>query len=295
MTVLQLSSPPTVEEQKAPRWAALSRHISRERIHMQPDQGQGSQPHHSPNGGQQGSQAVGARYAAPAPGRNGSHPAPQASQPSGSGSSAAATDRKVFRLPGAVVAWWAWIVVAMFCLIDMAATGPNHTSAEIAVALLLVTGVMYACALRPKVVTDAVGITVQNPLRDHRVPWGSVTSVDSAESVRIHTVRPPGAKREKVIHSWALYAQRRSRIKMEMMQQGPRRLPRSPFAADSTASSENKEPAALLMAKQLDEMAKDARERGVPGGPAISTWSWWSAAAIVAPAIALVLVITLTH
>ena len=261
---------------------------------MQPDQGQGSQAHHSPNGGQQGSQAVGAQYATQPPGRNGSHPAPPGSPPSGS-STAAASERQVFRLPGAVVAWWAWIAVAVFCLIDMAATGPNHTSAEIAVALLLVTGVMYACALRPKVVTDAAGITVQNPLRDHRVPWGSVTSVDSAESVRIHTERGPGAKRQKVIHSWALYAQRRSRIRMEMMQQGPRRLPRSPYAADSGASSQSKTPAAQLMAKQLDEMAKDARTRGLPGGPAVVTWCWWSAAAIVAPAIALVLVITLTH
>jgi Bacterial PH domain len=259
---------------------------------MQPDPGQGSQSQHSPNGGQQGSQAVGAQYTAQAPGHNGSHPAPQGSQASGA---SAAAERKVFRLPGAIVAWWAWIVVAVFCLIDMAATGPNHTSAEIALALVLVTGVMYACALRPRVVTDAAGITVHNPLRDHRIPWGSVTSVDSAESVRVHADGGPGAKREKVVHSWALYAQRRNRIRAEMMRQGPRRLPRSPYSPDPNTSSQTKEPAAQLMARQLDEMAKDARARGVPGGPAVVTWYWRSAVAIVAPAIALVLVITLTH
>lgn len=260
---------------------------------MQPDQGQDSAAHDGQNGGQEG-QAVGAQYAAHAPGHNGSQPAPQASQATGGGA-AGPSERQVFRLPGAIVAWWAWIVVAVFSLIDMAVTGRNHTSAEIAVALLLVTGVMYACALRPKVVTDSEGITVQNPLRDHRVRWGSVTSVDLAESVRVHADRGPGAKREKVIHSWALYAHRRSRIRTEMMRQSPRRLPRSPFSADSSASSDSKVPTAQIMAKQLDELARDARQRGVPGGLPVATWSWWSIAGIIVPAIALVLVITVTH
>jgi hypothetical protein len=259
---------------------------------MQPDQG--SAAHGSQNGGQPGRQGVGARYAAPAPGHNGSHPAPQGKQPAG-GRQADASERTVFRLPGATFAWWAWIVVAVASLTDIAFTGRDHTSAEIAVAVLLVTGVMYACALRPKVITDSAGITVQNPLREHRVPWGSVTSIDLVESVRVHAARGSGAKREKVIHSWALYAQRRNKIRMEMMQQGPRRLPRSSFSPDSTASAESRVQAAQVMAKQLNELANDARERGVPGGPPVATWSWWSVAAIVAPAVALVLVITLIH
>jgi len=212
-----------------------------------------------------------------------------------SGTAAAASERKVFRLPGAVIAWWAWVVVAVFCLIDMAITGRDHTSAEIAVTVALVTGVMYACALRPRVVTDSAGITVQNPLRDHRIPWGSVTDIDLAESVRVHTERQPGAKRAKVVHSWALYSQPRSKIRMEMMQQGPRRLPRSPFSPDGGASSAHKEPNAQVMAKQLNQLAKDAREQGAPGGPQVVTWCWWSAAGIVVPAVALILVITLTH
>lgn len=260
---------------------------------MQPDQGQGSAAHDGQDGGQEGRQAVGAQYAAPAPGRNGSQPAPQASRPVG-GSAAGPSERQVFRLPGAIVAWWAWIVVAVFSLIDMAVTGRNHTAAEIAVSLLLVTGVMYACALRPKVVADSEGITVHNPLRDHRVPWGSVTSIDLAESVRVHADRGPGAKR-KVIHAWALYAQRRSRIRSEMMRQSPRRLPRSPFSADSGTSSDSKVPTAQIMANQLDELARDARQRGVPGGLPVATWSWWSVAGIIVPAVALVLVITVTH
>jgi hypothetical protein len=246
---------------------------------MQPDQGQPTA-------------SAGPRPAGPQP--SGPQSAAQGPPPSGT-SAGAGSERKVFRLPGAVIAWWGWVVVAVFCLIDMAVTGRNHTSAEIAVTVLLVTGVMYACALRPKVVTDSGGITVQNPLRDHRVPWGSVTSIDLAESVRVHTEREPGAKREKVIHSWALYAQPRSKIRAEMLKNDPRRLPRSPFTPDSGSSSSSREPGAQVMVKQLSEIARDARDRGALGGPHVVTWSWWSVAAMVGPAVALILVITLLH
>lgn len=201
----------------------------------------------------------------------------------------------MFRLPGAMVAWWAWVVVAVACLIDMAATGLDHTSAEVAVALVLVTGLMYACAFRPKVVTDPAGITVSNPLRDHQVPWGSVTGVDLAESLRVHCSPEPGGKREKAIHSWALYASKRNRIKAEMLAQSPRRLPRSSPLPGGGASSAAKESTAHVMATQLDQLAKEARERGAAGGPRVVTWNWWAAAGVVAPAVALALVITLTH
>jgi hypothetical protein len=123
-----------------------------------------------------------------------------ASQPAGPGVRQPG-EQKTFRLPGAVVAWWAWVVFAVACLLDIAFTGRNHTAAEIAVTVVFITGLIYACALRPRVVTDADAITVQNPLRDHRIPWGSVTAVDLRESVQVHCAREPGAKRGKVIHS----------------------------------------------------------------------------------------------
>lgn len=274
---------------------------------MQPEQGQGPQAPDSQDG-QRARQAVASqpaeRSGLPAGNRGQmDQDKPQAarshSRPAGGAQplpdTAGPPDRKVFRLPGAVIAFWAWVVVVVLCLIDMAATGRNHTSAEIAVVLVLVTGVMYACALRPKVITDSSGITVQNPLRDHRVPWGSVTSVDLAESVRVHCEREPGAKRERVIHSWALYSQRRARLKADLMQQGPRRLPRSTFSLDGGAPERERiarEPTAQVMAKQLGELATDARARGVPGGPAVITWPWQPAVAIVAPAIAAALIFT---
>jgi Bacterial PH domain len=207
------------------------------------------------------------------------------------------TEQKTFRLPGAPVAWWAWVIFAVACLADIAVTGRNHTAAEIAASLVFVTGIVYACALRPRVLADSSGITVVNPLRDHRIPWGSVAAVDLRESVQVHCVREPGAKRGKVIHSWALFAQRRSRLKAELIKQGDRRrLPRSAFDSSGGAAAEaaklSKQPAAEIMAKQLDDLARQARDRGAAAGPRAVSWAWLPAAAIVAPGILLVLVIT---
>jgi hypothetical protein len=215
--------------------------------------------------------------------------------PLAAGTGAPVIERKVFRLPGSIVAWWAWVIFAVLCLGDIAFTGRNHTAAEIAVTVLTVTAVVYACALRPRVVADSSGITVQNPFRDHSIPWGSVTNVDLAESVRVHCAREPGAKRAKVVHSWALYSQRRQRLRAEMIGQGDRRrLPRSTVSSSygSQADAIAKQPAAEIMAKQLDELARDARNQGAPAGPRVVTWAWPPTVAIGVPAAALLLVVT---
>ncbi len=209
---------------------------------------------------------------------------------------------KVFRLPGAVVAWWAWVIFAAANLIDLAIQGRSHTAAEIAVALAGITGVVYACALRPRVVADPDGITVVNPLRDHRVPWGSVTGVDLAESVQVHYAPPTSSSpftdgpQVKVIHSWALYARRPNRLRSELIQQrrGSRRLARSApasYGQPPGAETITKHSAAQLMATQLDQLARDARERGAAAGPRVASWAWGAIAAIVVPAIGLALVV----
>jgi hypothetical protein len=207
---------------------------------------------------------------------------------------------KVFRLPGSIVAWWAWVAFAAANLIDLAIQGRSHTAVEIAVALLAITGLVYACALRPRVVADLGGITVINPLRDHRVPWGSVTSVDLAESVRVHYAPDAGSPRQKVIHSWALYARRKSKLRSEFIRHGDRRrLPRSVVGSygrpASDAEAIEKQSPAQLMTVQLDQMARDARNGGADPGPLVVTWAWRPIVAIVVPAIALALVIAVIH
>jgi len=206
---------------------------------------------------------------------------------------------KVFRLPGAIVAWWAWVIFAAANFIDLAIQGRSHTAAEIAVALAGITGVVYACALRPRVVADSGGITVVNPLRDHRVPWGSVTGVDLAESVQVHYV-PEADAPVKAIHSWALYARRRNRLRTELIQQGrgSRRLPRSSpasYGQPPSAETITKQSAAQLMATQLDQLARNARERGAAAGPRVVSWAWDAIAAIIVPAIALALVVAVVR
>ena len=93
------------------------------------------------------------------------------------GDAAPLGEPRTFRLPGAIVAWWAWLILAAVVLADIAFTGRNHTAAEIAATVLFVTGLVYACALRPRVIANSAGLTVQNPFRDHRIPWGSVLSL----------------------------------------------------------------------------------------------------------------------
>jgi hypothetical protein len=230
-----------------------------------------------------------------APTAQGVPPAAQAAPAIAAG--APLTEPRMFRLPGAIVAWWAWTIFAAFFLVDITISGRSHTAAEIAATLVFVTGVVYACALRPRVIADPGGITVQNPLRDHRIPWGSVTGVDLKESVQVHCAKEPGDKRGKVIHSWALYTQRRRRLRSELLSQGDRRrLPRSSFAPDEKTSAEAQklihQPAAQIMATQLDDLAREARERGAAAGPRVVSWAWPAVAAIVIPGIVLVLVIT---
>jgi hypothetical protein len=291
---------------------------SRECIRMQPEQGQGAELPNGSANGQRAGQAIAASQplgqATPPGGaaQNGPEPAAEsvakpagqsAPQPAAAAASQSAGPglpqpgaQKMFRLPGAIVAWWAWLIFAAICLIDIMISGRNHLAAEIAVTLFFITGLVYACALWPRVITDSARITVRNPLRDHEIPWGSVSAVDLRESVQVHCVREPDAKRGKVIYSWALYARRRNRLRQEFISQGNRRrLPRSALTSygmpEDAAQKLSKQSAAQIMATQLDEMAKEAREQGAAAGQRVVRWSWRPAVAIVVPAIALVLVI----
>jgi hypothetical protein len=273
---------------------------------MQPEQGQGAELPNGRANGHLAGQAIAASQPVepgmPLPGGPAqATPKPAAAQsaPKPAATAAAQPQEKMFRLPGALVAWWAWLIFAVICLADILISGRNHLAAEIAVTLFFITGVVYACALWPRVVTDSASITVRNPLRDHRIPWGSVAAVDLRESVQVHCVREPGAKRGKVIYSWALYAHRRNRMRQQLLASGNdrRRLPRSNLTTygmpQDSAEKISKQSAAKIMATQLDEMAKEARERGAAAGPRVVRWSWQPALAIIVPGIALILVITL--
>lgn len=214
------------------------------------------------------------------------------------GESALADKRKVFRLPGPIVLWWAWVVFVALNLGDLAIQGHDRTSLQIAIGLLAVTGVVYACAFRPRVITDADGLTMVNPVREYRVPWARVSEIYLGESVQIHCSPAPAAgARAKVLHSWALYSPRRSRLKAEVrgrrmdrnLVSRPGDYARLPVEAREAA----KQHSAELMAREIQGLAQKARERGAVDGPVVASWAWLSMAAVLLPALALALVIAI--
>jgi len=117
---------------------------------------------------------------------------------------------EVFRSAGSLILSWAWFVVAVIILVDLAVQGRNHVAVVTAAAVLVVTGIVYACAYRPKIVADSAGIGLINPVRDHRVPWAAVVKVDVVNAVRVHCTPAPGADHGKVLYSWAVQSSPRS-------------------------------------------------------------------------------------
>ena len=142
-----------------------------------------------------------------------------------------AGSREVFRSTGSVILWWAWIVIAIALLADVAVQGSGRLAAVAVVLVAAVTGVMYGCALRPRVVADAAGITVENPLRDHLVRWGAVTKVDAVNALRVHCAAAPGASQGTILHSWAVQSSPRSARAAQLRQAGGHSHVRAAMAA----------------------------------------------------------------
>jgi hypothetical protein len=124
----------------------------------------------------------------------------------------AAGDPQTFRSPTAVIVWWVWLLFAAANLIDLAVQGRDHVSLVAAAILVLATGIAYVAAQRPRIIADSTGVTVVNPLRDHRIGWAGVTNVDLADLLRIH-YQEQG--RDKVVYSWAVHYSRRRKMAAE--------------------------------------------------------------------------------
>jgi len=124
-------------------------------------------------------------------------------------------EKKVYRLPGPQVMWWVWVVFVAANLLDLAIQGHNYESLQIAVGLLAITGLVYACTLRPRVIADAGGLTMINPLRDYRIPWPRIAEIYLAESVQFKCSEGDGAS-GKTLHSWALYSPRKAKLKADI-------------------------------------------------------------------------------
>jgi PH (Pleckstrin Homology) domain-containing protein len=203
---------------------------------------------------------------------------------------------RVFRMQPPVVLWWAWVAVAVFALGDLAVQEHDRGAIGPALGIALVTGLVYACAWRPRVIADDDGVTVQNPLRDYRVPWGAVNGIFLADSVELQCARQP-PKDDKTIYSWALYGSRRSRARAGLRTRGwdknPTRRPQGYARLPSEAQEALKQVPAEAMARELGRLSTQARARGAVGGTTSATWAWPGLAAILIPAAALALALLL--
>jgi len=225
-------------------------------------------------------------------------------------------DRQVFRSPAAAAVWWVWALFAAGNLIDLAVQGRDHLSVVAAGTLLLITGVVYVTARRPKIVADDHGLTIVNPLRDHRVGWASVAGYDTTDLLRIRcawpaaaTARDAAVEHTRFIYSWAVHSSRRRAITNQLRAQrqaggggasnragfGSSRgrfggyaplpdnaPPPKPLGLDAEAVI------AALTARREMAMA-DTSEAAA--GPPVSAWQWTAVAALVIPAIALLIAV----
>jgi Bacterial PH domain len=222
----------------------------------------------------------------------------------------AADELMTFRSTTAVIAWVVWLLFAAANWIDLAVQGRDKGSLIAAAALLLATGIAYVTAQRPRVIADDDGITVRNPFRDHRVGWPGVTRVDLADVLRVHcdwsgTQEPDGKKHRKIISAWAVHYSRRRQLATEAKARraarrgasgqsafgmpyggGGRALPYASTAYAATGSAEEAD--AERTVRLLSERATAA-----PDGecqPPRSTWSGTALAAVLIPALILLVV-----
>ena len=216
--------------------------------------------------------------------------------------------REVFRLAPPVAFWWVWVAFAVANVADFAVQGvPAPRFAVVVTAILVtVTGLAYVLALRPKVVTDEAGITVVNPFRVHHVPWTAVAAVDTGDWVRVHYAAAAGspAATSKVIYCWALYLSARTKRRSG---RAPTRPPRAGLLRPQLGSAFATEPAPRLpeeaqylaslpptkaISVRLDKRAAKERARSSGAGTArvAARWSWPAIAAVVIPALALLIV-----
>jgi hypothetical protein len=157
---------------------------------------------------------------------------------------------QIFRSPTAVVVWVVWLLFAVGNWVDLAVQGRDHLSVVAAAVLLLATGAAYVTAQRPRIIADDAGVTVRNPLRDHRIGWAGVAEIDLVDLLRVHCAwgGPPGAapadrEHHKVISAWAIHYSRRRQFAAEAKARRGARRSTSAFPVGFGRSYGSVEPA----------------------------------------------------
>ena len=218
--------------------------------------------------------------------------------------------RQVFRSPIAAVVWWIWVLFAVGNLIDLAVQGRDHLSAVAACTLLVITGIVYATAQRPRIIADDDGLAIVNPLLTHQVGWPAVVGFDSTELLRVRcrwTARDGTQSDTRAFYAWAAHSSRRRKLAEEMRAQRKARGPSGASGGSARAvriggfgappADDAPPPAPLgldvdIVVATLAERAEQVRSDavGVRAEPPVSSWCWPAIAAIAAPAVLLAIV-----
>jgi hypothetical protein len=228
--------------------------------------------------------------------------------------------REVFRLVPPVVLWWVWVAFAVANVADFAIQGVSSARFALTVSAILatVTGLVYALALRPRVIADQVGLTIVNPFRVFHVPWAAIQTVDTGDWVQVHYLsdgdspaapdgEPPAARSSaasKKISCWALYVSARTKRKAARppRRQGSWLRPYLPggfgeetgYAGSSRLPEEAKYLASLPVPKaiavRLDARAGRERARAERADPVAARWAWPPLGAVTVPALALLII-----
>lgn len=216
-------------------------------------------------------------------------------------------DTQTFRSPFAVVIWWAWVLFAVANLIDLAVQGRDHFSVVAAFILVFITGVVYTTAQRPRIIAGDDGVLIVNPLREHRIGWAAVAAVEATELLRVRCEWPPSRGQavpgKRLVYSWAVHSSRRRQVTAQLRSQRPRLRPErtvgggGPYGAFAANDDADNQPptvgdvgtaVAALSARAEGVRAADPdRQAAAP----VSSWSRLAIAAIVIPALALVVAI----
>jgi len=213
--------------------------------------------------------------------------------------------RQVFRSPIAALIWWIWVLFAVGNLIDLAVQGRDHLSVIAACTLLVITGVVYATAWRPRIIADDDGLTIVNPVRDTRVGWPAVVGFDSTELLRVRclwTAEDGTESDMKAFYAWAAHSSRRRKLAEEMRAQrrsrggGARGVRFGGFGAPAVDDAPPPAPLGLdvdIVVATLTERAEQVRTDadGVRAYPPVSSWQWPAIAAVLVPILALVIAI----
>jgi hypothetical protein len=220
-----------------------------------------------------------AANAGPAPGTG---PAEGAKQPWKSSDDG----KTVFRLGTQFIIWWAWVAFAIFNVFELVLRDRDYFSIEVIAALLALTGLAYACTLRPRVVADDRGIVVHNPFQDHEVPWGAVKGVYLGDSVEFGCARP-APKKDKTVYCWALYSGKRKRMRAQMQRSFLSFRGQSSARAPLEVREMSKLATVQIMAAELGRRSTRAKAEGAPDAIVKSRWCWPAIVGFLAPSAAL--------